>query len=938
MKANAVYQKEIFLFFLAIFFILTATSLQAEEQSIQVIPTGPELIETEPRQVLTTSFRVTNAATEKREFIGSVKLPEGWQLITQEFPFELSPDESDVMLVSFFIPQGVLAGSYEIRYTVKDQKVPFISDWCSITVEVLPVTGLELKLLEAPEYVIAGEEYQSRFILVNQNNVVTTFSLEIKSQNDYPATVDLTKFQLKPGESRTIIVTVQTDVRIKKKIMHHLQLTVRTLDLKGEQLCQTATSSVEIIPRISGVEDPFHRLPVRIRLRGEMEDGEEKEYGFQSQISVLGTLDEEKTKHVDFLFKTSAIQDKTIFSEQNKYCLSYRGMKYGIYLGDRYYSLSPLTESSHYGRGIEGKLNLNYLTIKAYYEENPWIEPRQEATAIHLSYLLRENYKLNINYLKKRKEFTDEKILSLQGIFKPSKNIDLDLEFGKGLNLNGSGKNDKAYRLKVIGHYNWISYRLGIIHAGSDYPGNYSDMDSMSGGIALLLWKDIRLNTSYYEEKKNLGPNLDLYPIPQEKLYQLGLNYRFKTNTNLSFYYRNYKREDLLSEPTFNYQEETYKIGFGHNFEKLSISTSFEGGKKQDRLTDQSYELTKYDIFAFFRPSEKQSYSGYLQFFNDGSATKEHQHKITGGVKASFQLQERTFIYLNFQRSEHQEFSSENRDNFEIRLSHLLVNNNKFSICGQHTSYRNSDRKDKTTFMLDYAIPFGLAVSRKKSIGIVKGHLYDAESGKGIADVIIRVDGATAVTDREGNFIFPFLKPGEHYLRVDKAKIGLNKITIQKIPLKVNVEGGKETQVEIGVTRSARLSGQIMVYRFLSERIFIEEGERDTNVERAQDGNGEKFVKSHGLANTLVELTNGLEIKRRITDRKGNFRFEELRPGKWTLKVYSNNLPQYHYLEEDTFEFDLKPGDDKEILIKVLPKRRLIRIIEEGEILLEEEK
>lgn len=175
MKTNVVQRKEIeFLFFLIIFFILTTTSLQAGQQGIQVNLAGLELIRTEPRQVVTTTFRVTNTSEEEREFIGSVTLPEGWQLITQEFSFELSPNESDVRLVSFFIPQGVLAGSYEITYTVRDQKTPFISDWHSITVEVLPVAGLEVKLLEVPEYIIAGEEYSSHFIIMNQSNITTT--------------------------------------------------------------------------------------------------------------------------------------------------------------------------------------------------------------------------------------------------------------------------------------------------------------------------------------------------------------------------------------------------------------------------------------------------------------------------------------------------------------------------------------------------------------------------------------------------------------------------------------------------------------------------------------------------------------------------------------------------------------------------------------------
>jgi len=61
-----------------------------------------------------------------------------------------------------------------------------------------------------------------------------------------------------------------------------------------------------------------------------------------------------------------------------------------------------------------------------------------------------------------------------------------------------------------------------------------------------------------------------------------------------------------------------------------------------------------------------------------------------------------------------------------------------------------------------------------------------------------------------------------------------------------------------------------------------------------------------------------------------------LRPDKWTLKIYSDNLPEYHYLEEDTFELELRPGQKEEISAKVLPRKRRIHIIAEPQTLLEE--
>ena len=134
--------------------LLMAASVNAQGTNIEVRPTGKELIETEPRRIVTTAFRITNSTDKKREFISEVKLPKGWALITKDFPFELNPNTSDTKLVSFFVPQAALAGKYEITYVVTDRKYPSVRDFHTIYVVVLPVVKLEVKLLDAPESVI----------------------------------------------------------------------------------------------------------------------------------------------------------------------------------------------------------------------------------------------------------------------------------------------------------------------------------------------------------------------------------------------------------------------------------------------------------------------------------------------------------------------------------------------------------------------------------------------------------------------------------------------------------------------------------------------------------------------------------------------------------------------------------------------------------------
>jgi hypothetical protein len=94
-----------------------------------------------------------------------------------------------------------------------------------------------------------------------------------------------------------------------------------------------------------------------------------------------------------------------------------------------------------------------------------------------------------------------------------------------------------------------------------------------------------------------------------------------------------------------------------------------------------------------------------------------------------------------------------------------------------------------------------------------------------------------------------------------------------------------------------------------------------------------KMIESAALIATALELTGpDEEVFHALTDEEGRFVFDGLRPGKYKLKVYDNNLPELHAFEKDTFEFELKPGSQEKVEIKVFPIIRAIQIIQQGEV------
>jgi hypothetical protein len=232
-----------------------------------------------------------------------------------------------------------------------------------------------------------------------------------------------------------------------------------------------------------------------------------------------------------------------------------------------------------------------------------------------------------------------------------------------------------------------------------------------------------------------------------------------------------------------------------------------------------------------------------------------------------------------------------------------------------------------TAYELSYSVPLDLAVSKRRDIGAIKGRVFNQLSTEkeGIANVVLAMNGRTAVTDADGRFKFPALSPGNYSLSINRDTIGLTMVTDKTMPMVVNVQTGKDTEVEIGVVNAANLSGTVVL-------VTPQENGGD-NLILGSDGQAylagaqTKKQESGGIANILLELSCGDEVMRRATDSHGEFLFESLRPGMWHLKVLDYNIPSYHRIENPEADIELTPGDHNQLTIRVTPKLRPIKIL-----------
>lgn len=877
-------------------------------KEIKIRTESPTFLETKPKEVLTLAFQVANLTAQRRELVEEIELPEGWQLIIRGFPFLIGAKEEEVRLLSFFVPMKTLAGDYKIIYRLKDINDTFVSSAREIQVKVLPVLKIEIIPQDVLLYVVTGEAYETDFKVINQSNTGVRIVLEASNRGNFPIQLEENEIYLEVGEAKIVKVKIETGEDLTKLLDNFLRLKANVEDFGGEIIEFSGRSNTQIIPRISGIRDKYHRLPTVLKLKGGYNTG------FHMEFSGKGTLDEEGKKEVDFLFKKPDILEEEISEEESEeevnYYISLKGEKGELYLGDYSFKLSPLTESNLSAEGIKGIWKNEKISAGGYYL-NTKDSQKEERAAFLAGYPFDENWEFKLSYL--HKDFYDEEleksdIWSIETKANIFKDTLMELEYARGESENESGQ---AWRGKIDGRIGALGYSFNLLHADPYYPGCSRDVDSKGATFVLPLGERLSAKLSFRDQKKILNLELNEDDAPWEQSKGIALSYKLKKG-NISLFYEDSLKKDILSPSTFEESKDLLRLTFQQNLDKVDFHTFYEFSMERDNLTGQSERLNKFDLSTSYSPNPEWKYGfHYLTEFN-----QLIDLGIESEIKLDIQRQLKKDSSLGFTWQANIGEEIDNRHQLNLKVKHKFSKGDIMELGGGYSFSENSFDKGSASLMVSYQIPLSIPISLKGNIGVVKGRVYDAEDPNlsGLEEVILIMGGMTTVTDKDGNFIFRALEEGDYYLGIDYRSIGQDKIATMKMPLKITVQKREEIEINLGITRKVLLKGRIVRFDFPESSLLQDESQ--------WEGKG-------GMSNVLLEMGSNSEIRRCLSDKQGYFVFSDLRPGKWTFEILNVELPRHHYVEEYAKEFELKPGEEKEISLRVLPKKRTIIMIEE---------
>ncbi len=850
--------------------------------------------------VLAASMLVSNATSSPVTVESRLKLPDGWKQVTRDPQFVLQPQQTDSRIIGFSLPAKTPAGIYEVQYFLRTvSPSPFEAN-ASISVVVAPLRALSLAVLNAPRFVIAGNDYALTMSLTNSGNIAGTVQLELRSSEGFRVRTDSMRVTVGPLEVREFTVLVSTPKSLPGKISTTTEVSARFI--QDPSVVTRVSPVVDVIPQVASARG--HMIEIPLEVTGRI-SGEDDRLGGQLEVRGGGSLSEAKRDRVEFQMRTPDIQSQSSMGLRDEYRLRYTSAEAEFMAGDGNYGLSPLTELNRYGFGGGGRYTVGAVTAGGYYNESRLLPTPPRQLAGYLSVEVLEEYSLGVNYLKKQERESSE-ISSVRGVMKFHDLVQTDLEYG----VSKSGAVDgRASAITVLGKKEWLRYDLRHIDAGAGYTGYYRNLKYSSFGVQFSPLPLFRFEGYVRLEERNRDRDTTLGLAPREQLYQIGGGY----SNAVSVYYRRSFYDDLFPNPLYRRREDMAQIRLGGSLAGINLFSNIDFGSITDRLTNRAFPFQRYAIYSGFSPGSFQSYTASVEFTNERNLfTGDRLQRLSGSLGVSYFLTPATNAQFALFLSRTRSPGIQDYGLIDAGLLHVFPNQHRVSVRARQ-SILAAPALREIAYVLQYGVPLSIPIARRSSAGQVRGKII-GERGKGFANVLVNVGTAAAVTDEDGEFYFPSLPPGRHYLIIDKASMGLEFVTRQPMPATLDVRGGDETRLTLNVSRSSTISAALELYAF---------DERDTS--------GASMVVAGPFAGMTIELTRDLEVLRRVTDPRGQVVFSDLRPDVWTIRPVGE-LPPFHYLEQEVFEINPGAGKHQEVRFKILPRRRTIRLLQEAEV------
>ncbi|MBU0528665.1 hypothetical protein KKF86_02790 [bacterium] len=840
-------------------------------------------------------FRISNQNNYTVSLNAKLSAPTNWRLFFNE-TITIQENSVTILPIGVMIPFATQPGFYQILLELNNSEINY-KEVINVDTYVLMRIDIEVKLVDAPKFALAGREISADFSIYNKSNSPRKIHLQSSA-----STINGAKsITLDIGESKVVNVICSTDPNLKTNSRQLIDLSVSSGPFQKDD-----KTYVTVVPAKSYRTDKYHRLPSKFSAMYLYRNRNLAEYnGFQGEFYSRGSLDPENKHHLEISARGPDQFDNTTLGLYDEYYLNYNSTNFQIFIGDDTYLLTPLTEFGRYGTGILAGFNNKKYDLGLFYMEPRFFPDYKQEIASYFNYNFNKN-SLGLAYLQKIVKDSNNSINLYSALYtiNPLESLSMDVEYSLGKLDEEIGQ---GFSVELINSTNKTTTSGSYIMAGKNFPGYYNNTSYLNGNFQWVLDKNLRLFTNFHQDESNAQRDT-LYGVsPYSQYFTLGLAYSFRTQDYININIGKRERKDRMPLKKFHYNEDFLRVVLVNNFRNIQTNISSEIANTLNYLTNSGGNSYKGSMSLRYRPITTVMLSSFFHYYDTYRYSENSLQEFIYGAESSYNINSQTRLSVSFQNSYNIEEYYRNRSLFEIRFTTFIHQNHEVNFNWSESLKQKQINNRDRYIGLKYTFHFGIPLKKIKNLGSLRGRLIN-KGVKDIGNVILNLGGRIQASNEDGLFIFPDVTPGDHYLYIDPFSMEFTDIPNVKIPMTVVIEPDSTTDIQIELTKVCAISGSVLL------------DFEDTFLERLTQNEDDVNQK-----NVIIELQLDDEFHRTVVNLNDKFLFSGLRPGDWKITVYHNSLGNNFTIKNSEMIVNLKPGDLKTFDINVIKKARRIR-------------
>lgn len=872
-----------------------------------------------PGTATSISFTIENTTSENKVYDIHVETSGQYIVpIITKSEYLISAGQTSLYIVPLRIAAECPQGNYTITLYGKEKNNgdPLIK---SLQIIVSGSKKLTVTAINSPEFVKAGETISSSFLLKNSGNITENLVLESKN-----AIVDTgSQLLLLPGETKIVTVSKKTNPDLGKNEYFNLNLLVSSADnLKENQTAYTTTKIISVKP----IEDDiYHRLPISASLsfigmqnRGVYHDG------FQGEIYGKGTLDKDNKGQLEFHAASKNPVEFSSFTQYEEYFINYKRDNFFVHLGDKTYTSSYLTEFARYGRGAEFRYNFKKISIGSFYNHPRFFRDVKDEFNIYSTFKINKESEITTGYLYKIPRTEDEGF-SLNGLnldsnahlpyatgkFKLNKNIDVsgELAYSKTERTEGS-----AYMMQVLGSFERINGNIMYMRSSPQFAGYFTNTSTFNGNLQYKISKRLNLFANYVQDARNFKRDTLFLAAPYRNYLQYGINYKYAKKGSVMIYNGYQKYQDRLEPREFDYYERFVRVTVDQQIGAFQINAQTQFGKTDNYLTDFNGNSSFYTLNLAFEKF-KTSFNIYGSYAITSRYQLKNEKQIYYGARILSRFSNNTYLSIFYQNNYLPEEYYNDRNLFEVLFHQQVFQGHEFDVSGRYALQRGQLGNKDFIFSVRYTWRFNAPVQKTAEYTTLSGNIGNLGVKK-IEGIRLMMGIHLSVTDKNGNYIFKNVTPGDYLLEIDRSTTEINDIADISLPTQVLLTN-KENIFNFNLTTAANIQGTVQ----LNES----SGNDQSSFAQFQLKKDKKKKES-----IIIEASNGEQVYRKVGFMGEKFDFTYLRPGNWNVKIYRNGLDKRYKISMDAFSFLLNPSETKDLIINVMKQQTEVKYQQES--------